>query len=232
MSSQIPLPFGNYDRFNFELYWPGPNRQAVDHLRQAACGESAQNIYLWGGQGTGKSHLLQAVCTQAAARQAKVIYIPLKEKSRISSDLLHDMESLDLVCIDDVEQAADTTEWEPAIFNLYNRMSAAGTPLIVSASVAPTGLPLQLPDLKSRLSAGVTWRLDGLEENDRLQALRQRARIRGFELPDEVVDYLAKRVARDMHSLFSWLDRMDKASLASKKKLTVPFIRDMLNKTG
>jgi len=230
MSSQIPLPFGNFDRFNFDMYWPGPNQQVVDHLRQTARGESVNHVYLWGEEGTGKSHLLQAACTLAASAQRKVVYIPLKEKSQISPDLLHGMASLDLVCIDDMDQAAGSPEWEMAVFNLYNQLTAGRTPWIISARTGPLGLPIQLPDLKSRLMAGVTWHLSGIEEKDRLQALQQRARVRGFELPDEVIDYLSKRVARDMHSLFNWLDRLDQAALVSKKKLTVPFVRNLLNK--
>lgn len=229
MRRQIPLPLGNFDRFNFELYWPGSNRAAVDHLRLVAAGKSADNIYLWGGPATGKSHLLQAACTLAAAAQRQVMYIPLEDTSRLSPDLLQGVDALDLVCLDDIDRAAGKPEWEIAIFNLYNQLQENHMPLIVSARTGPAGIPLTLPDLRSRLAAGVSWHLSSLTETDRLQALKQRATVRGFELPDEVVDYLSKRVARDMHSLFDWLDRLDHASLAQQKKLTVPFVRELLN---
>ncbi len=200
----------------------------VDWLQQSITGGPATCIYLWGDHGTGKSHLLQAACTLAATQQKKVIYIPLTERSQMSADMLSGMETLDIVCIDDIDAVSGDADWEVALFNLYNQLLAARRTLIVSARTSPAGLTLQLPDLKSRLAAGVAWHIAPLEEKDRLLALQQRARIRGFELSDEVMEYLARRVARDMHSLFSWLDRLDQATLVSKKKLTVPFVRELL----
>lgn len=202
--------------------------QIVSYLQQSFDQSPGKNIYLWGDRGTGKSHLLQAACTLAASRQKKVIYIPLQKKAQISPELLNGMESLDLVCIDDIDKAAGDAEWELALFNLYNRLAALQKTLIVSASSSPGGLSLQLADLKSRLAAGVTWHLSNLDEKDRLLALQERAKVRGFELSDEVIDFLSRRVARDMHSLFNWLDRLDQATLVSKKKLTVPFVREIL----
>lgn len=228
MSAQIPLPFGRFDRFNFEQYWPGPNREPVTFLQQAVDSQTATPVYLWGEKGTGRSHLLQATCTLAASQKKKVIYIPLEENSQLNPEMLVGMESLDIVCLDDIGAIAGGYAWEVAIFNLYNRLVAGHRTLIVAADCAPAALPIQLADLKSRLSAGVTWHLQALEEKDRLLALRQRAHARGFELPDDVMEYLARRVARDMHSLFAWLDKLDHATLVSKKKLTVPFVRELI----
>lgn len=231
MPSQIPLPFGKFDRFNFDLYWSGPNQQVVSWLQQTVGSSAATNIYLWGDHGTGKSHLLQAACTLAASRKMQVIYIPLKERAQMSPDILNGMESLDIVCLDDIDVAAGDVAWEMALFNLFNRLVAEQKTLITSARTSPGGLPLHLADLKSRLAAGVIWHLSTLDEKDRLLALQQRARVRGFELSDEVIEYLGRRVARDMHSLFSWLDRLDHATLVSKKKMTVPFVRELLDKS-
>ncbi len=228
--SQIPLPFGKFDRFNFELYQAGPNQQLLNWLKQTVTAGPATCIYLWGDHGTGKSHMLQAACTLAAAGQQKVIYIPLQERSQMAPEMLSGMETLDMVCIDDIDAAAGDDDWEIALFNLYNRMVDAHRTLIVSARTSPGGLSLQLPDLKSRLAAGVTWHITALDEKDRLVALQQRAHARGFELSDEVIEYLSRRIARDMHTLSSWLDRLDQATLVSKKKLTVPFVRELLDK--
>lgn len=228
MFAQIPLPFGRFDRFNFEQYWSGPNREPVTYLQQSVGSLTATPVYLWGEKGTGRSHLLQATCTLAASQKKKVIYIPLEEKSQFNPEMLGGMESLDIVCLDDIGAIAGEYEWEVAIFNLYNGLIAGHRTLIVAADCAPAALPIQLADLKSRLSAGVTWHLQALEEKDRLLALRQRAHARGFELPDEVMEYLTRRVARDMHSLFAWLDKLDHATLVSKKKLTVPFVRELI----
>jgi len=231
MSSQIPLPLGKFDRFNFELYWPGPNHDAVEYLKQITPKKDGGYVYLWGEHGSGKSHLLQAACTLASSAGGKVVYIPLSQSEQIAPELLQGMESLDMVCIDDIDSVAGDPDWELALFNLYNQLQSNRNLLIVAARIGPMGIDVCLPDLKSRLAAGVTWHLAVLEETHRMQALQQRARLRGFDLPDDVMDFLSRRVDRDMHSLFDWLDRLDQASLVSKKKLTVPFVRTLLNYT-
>ena len=232
MARQIPLPFVKFDRVNFDLYWPGPNSQIVNHLIQIAGEGPANNLFLWGEQGTGKSHLLQALCTLASSQHKSVIYIPLQEKSLISPELLTGMETMDIVCIDDVDQIALDEKWELAIFNLYNGIQENGHTLIVSARKSPKGLAIKLQDLKSRLASGVTYHIDILEEKDRLLVLQQRAHSRGIELSDDVIAYLSKRISRDMLSLFAWLDKMDNASMTEKKKLTIPFVRDLLNEVN
>ena len=189
-------------------------------------------MYLWGEQGTGKSHLLQALCTLASSLHKSVIYIPLQEKSQITPELLTGMETMNIVCIDDVDQVALDQEWEIAIFNLYNGMQENDHTLVVSARNSPKGLTIKLLDLKSRLESGVVYHVTSLNENDRLKVLQQRARSRGIELSDDVTRYLSKRISRDMLSLFDWLDRMDSASITEKKKLTIPFVRKLLNKVN
>ena len=230
MAKQIPLPFAKFDRFNFDLFLPGPNNQIVNHLIQIAEARTANNLYLWGGQGTGKSHLLQALCALASSQNKTVIY--MQEKSLISPELLTGMETMDIVCLDDVDQVALNREWEVAIFNLYNGMQENGHTLVVSARNSPKGLTIKLQDLKSRLASGVTYHVTSLDEKDRLHVLQQRAKNRGIELSDDVIAYLSKRISRDMSSLFDWLDKMDNASLSEKKKLTIPFVRKLLNEAG
>ena len=186
------------------------------------------NVYLWGRTGTGKSHLLQASCTAAAQAQLNIAYIPLGEAESLSPQLLEGLEDLALICLDDIDSIAGNSEWEQAIFHLYNKLRDVHTPLVITAQHSPKGSPIQLPDLKSRLAWDHVYHLLPLDEKSALLALQGRARSRGFDLPDEVSDYLLKRVARDMHNLFAILDKLDKASLIAKKKLTVPFVKDLL----
>lgn len=229
MSAQIPLPLGRFDRYDFALFLPGGNAEAVACLERLADGPPSNNIHLWGVSGTGKSHLLQAVCTRAAAH-GRPVYVPLAQHDQMMPDVLAGLEEMDLVCLDDIDAVCGMGAWETALFNLYNRLAERGRPLVTTAQTSPKGIPLALADLKSRLAAGISYRLVPLDEDSRFLALKLRAHSRGFELPDEVVDYLSRRVARDTHTLFDWLDRLDRASLVSKKRLTIPFVRQLLNK--
>jgi DnaA family protein len=120
-------------------------------------------------------------------------------------------------------------EWEKSLFNMFNNIVENKKSLVITSTMSPSGNSIELPDLKSRLGSGVTYHLKYLSEDERLYALKQRASLRGFELSNDVLDYLSKRVARDMHTLFNWLDRMDEAIFVTKKKLTVPMVRELLD---
>ena len=143
--------------------------------------------------------------------------------------MLDGLEQLSLVCLDDIDSIAGNEEWEQAIFHLYNRLRDLHTPLLITAGNSPKGSSIKLADLKSRLAWDHVFHLKVLEEKATLRALQKRANSRGFDLSEEVADYLFKRVARDMHSLFQLLDKLDQASLIAKKKLTIPFVKDLLD---
>lgn len=226
--AQIPLPFRQYDHSRLDQFSGGDNGAVLEHLAGLRPDTGRSITCLWGESGTGKSHLLQAMCTAMAGYGGRSAYLPLRQHAVLDPAMLQGLEQLDLVCMDDVESIAGLPDWEDAIFHLFNGLADAGRLLIFSAAVSPRGLPLQLPDLKSRLQSGLTFHLLPLPEAERLAALRERARQRGLELSEEVMTYMIRRLARDTHSLFRLLDRLDEASLSAKRKLTVPFVKELL----
>jgi len=229
--AQIPLPFRQYDHCRLDQFRSGDNGAVLEHLAGLRPDTGRSITCLWGESGTGKSHLLQAMCTAMAGHKGRSAYLPLRQHAALEPAMLQGLEQLDLVCMDDVETVAGLAAWEHAIFHLFNGLMDAGRLLIFSAAVSPRGLPLQLPDLKSRLQSGLTFHLLLLPEAERLAALRERARQRGLELSEEVVAYITRRLDRDTHSLFQLLDRLDEASLVSKRKLTVPFVKELLEQS-
>ncbi len=228
-AKQIPLFFGHFERFDFASYLPDQNAQIVACLERLVAGDESKNLYLWGAAGSGKSHLLQAVCTSLSALGKRPAYVPLAELDAFSPAMLEGLEQLDLICMDALDCIAGRADWELAVFNLFNRLREAQRPLIMAAHSSPHGLAISLPDLKSRLAWDVVYHLSPLTEAQCLEVLQQRAGLRGLELSNDVSAYLLKRIARDMHSLLDWLNRLDDASLAAKKKLTVPLVKQLLN---
>ena len=230
--SQLPLGFERHDIYTFDSYIAGSNREPADALQGIASGSGHGNIYLWAGRGAGKSHLLQAACNLAAQSGRACAYIPLRQVDDFTPDLFLSLEALSLVCLDDVDELAGRDDWELALFDLFNRLKDTETPLVMSAGRSPKGSLIRLPDLKSRLSWGLCYHLQPLDESENIAALKQRARERGFDLSDQVVDYLIKRVERDTRNLFHWLDRLDRRSLEAQRKLTVDFVREILEIKG
>ncbi len=220
---QLPLAVRLKDTALFSTFHPGPNAEVVSHLREIGA-TPAPVAWIWGPPASGKTHLLQAACaaTQGAA------YLPAGELLELGPEALAGWEDRPLVCLDDVERFAGDDGWERALFVLFNGLAEAGGRLVVSAGASPAATPFRLPDLASRLAWGAVFRLEPLDDEDRILALRLRAGHRGLELPDETARYLLRRLPRDMRALCEWLDRLDIASLAAQKRLTVPFVRGVL----
>ena len=224
--NQLPLGVTLRHPRGFSNFIAGPNAGAVAVLRDLLAGRGGV-VYLWGGAGSGKSHLLEACCGDASLHGRPVAYLPLAG-SRVEPDMLNGLADIELLCIDDVDSVAGDGAWEEALFHLYNQAEQASCPMVLTASVAPRTPAWKLPDLASRLTAAVVWRLHALDDADCRAALQLHARERGFELSDEVVTFVMKRLRRDMLSLSTFLDRLDQSSLAAQRRITVPFVKALL----
>lgn len=138
------------------------------------------------------------------------------------------MEQLDLVAVDDVQAIAGDADWEAALFGLFNRCRDRGTRMVFSADRGPASLPIVLADLRSRLAWGLTLAIQPLDDRGRLELLRSLARRHALDLPDEVARYLLERTSRHPNDLVETVNRLDHASLAAQRRLTIPFVRDHL----
>jgi len=225
---QLPLGITLKPGVNFEHFIPGSNIQALASIQSCLLKHENPFIFLWGGISTGKSHLLQAACHQADTLGLQVAYIPLLQLHSFSAAMLEGLDQFDLICLDDVEQVAGLKEWEQALFNLFNNLRARNARLLVTANCSPTALKFNLPDLISRLSWGLNYRLHPLSENETVEALLKAAVERGLKMPEETARYLLKHCPRDMGSLLDILDQLDRASLAAQRRLTIPFVRSQL----
>jgi DnaA family protein len=223
---QLPLGLALRDSARFETFFG--KDELVTVLRQAAAGTGERFIYLGGEDGMGKTHLLQAACREATASGRGSAYLPLASRAELDTSLLAGLEAMDLVCLDDVDALAGDTAWEYGVFDLFNRVRAAGTTLLAAGRRRPDRAGFALPDLASRLAWGVTYVLGPLAEAEVLDALVRRARSRGLELPEGTARFLIKRMPRDLASAFELLDRLDEASMVEQRRLTVPFVKSVL----
>jgi DnaA family protein len=194
-----------------------------DLVAAVACGEQDHWLFLAGASGSGKTHLLLAGCAEAGEQRA--MYFPLVAMAGRLEHVLVGAEMSGLVCLDGVEAIAGHREDEVALFHFHNRARAEGTRVIYAASAMPTALPLVVPDLASRLEQCTRLALTPLDEAGRREVLTRRASRRGLELDDAVLDYLFRRVGRDLGTLTALLDRLDRESLAAQRRITVPFLR-------
>lgn len=226
---QLVLPlFYVQDETTFSHYFSGKNQELIEHLKGISLQAGEPFIYLWGSCGVGKTHLLQACCHWAYAAGVSCTYIPFSEIKAFTPEIFEDLEKLQLVCIDDVHKLAGEAVWEEAFFHFFNRMRAAGSHLVVSANNIPQEIGGVLPDLVSRLSWGLTFQIQPLSDEEKMIALQRRAQERGMHLSEEVAQYMLRHYPRDLSSMFKALDQLDRASLAEQRRLTKPFVKEVL----
>jgi DnaA family protein len=224
---QLPLSVRIPDRAVFATYLLARNVQAVEHLTLVASGHRVETTWLCGPLGTGKTHLLQAVCVQASETK-QAAYFPMREFVSLGVGVLEELPPFDCLCLDDVDAITGNREWERALFGALIEMQERGARLVMSAEAPPALIQWALPDLGSRCAASAVFQLRVLDEQEQQDALKLRARVRGVELPDETARWLLRRFPRDMRTLYDLLDALDEASLVAQRRLTVPFIRSVL----
>lgn len=203
-------------------------KQQIDNMLRY---KKEKILYIWGALGSGKSHVLQGCC-QAMGPNQSAIYLPLKLLKEWGSDSLEGLEEQTLICIDDVEAIAANKEWEEALFHLYNKIKDTDENLLIlSGEHPPPQTKLHLADLRSRLSWGLVFQLQELSDAEKIHTLQSLATRRGFDLSSNVGQFLLKRCSRNMHDLHKILNQLDQASLQAQRKVTIPFVKDILNLT-
>lgn len=228
-TAQIPFQFGENHHYALDSFLSDENQDLLHHLNSIASNEKAYALYLWGRKGSGKTHLLQGICKKASELNLHVAYIPLKQSEDISVEMLHDLGELDIVCLDDLECVADKVEWQQGLTWLYNELRDNNHWIIMSADNSPKKIPFEVEDLKSRLSWGQVYQIKPPNEELKIRILKQKAKARSFDLGDDVIEYIIRRVDRDLPSLIKILDEIDHASLAAKRKITVPFVKELIS---
>jgi len=221
---QLPLRVRLGEAARFDGFVAGPNAEVVELLTGAS---PPRVLWIWGRAGAGKTHLLQAACAATSAAGGAATYVDLEAKGSAPA-LLEGCETLDLVCLDALDCVSAEAGWNEAIFRLYTLMQDGPGRLYVASTAPPASLRFQLPDLRSRLLAAAVHQLHELDEDAQIEALERRAARRGLELSHEAAAWLVHRMPRDMHSLCGVLDRLDEAALAAQRRLTVPFLRQVL----
>lgn len=229
--SQLTLSVQLPDDETFASFQVGDNQSVVNELQLFIGGESQYQtpaMYLFGAQSVGKSHLLHASCAHADTLTQSSICMSFNELMNFSPEVLDGLEFYDVICLDDVDLIAGKADWEQAVFDLFNRVIEQQHKLIICGQKSVKQLGITLPDLVSRLGWGYVESIKPLSDDDKISAIQLRASQRGLILHLDVAKFLFNRVERDMKNLVTSLDELDKASIRDKRKITIPFIKEVL----
>jgi len=227
MIRQFPLDLRWPPHQRLDAFWPGANVSALQGVSNAAKGAGAW-LYLHGASGTGKSHLLIAACRASLEADHAARYVSLAQLAALRAAAIGSIQPEGLLAIDDVQAIAGDRDAERALFDLYNRAKTADARMLFAANASPAELGITLPDLVSRLSMCTQYALRPLDDAGRRAMLRVLAGRLGLRLDDEVLDWWFARQPRDPASLVALLQRVDRASLAAQRRITIPFLRELL----
>lgn len=225
---QLPLAFQLPDNISLDSFIPGQNEELLHALKQLVQAPAERLLFISGSNYSGKTHLASAACVAASETGLSCAYLPLKEVAKLAPDALQDLHQLDMLALDDVQVIAGKSQWEKALFSLFNQAREHHTRLIFTANCGPGSLPIELADLKSRLSWGVSYKLAPLGDEDKIHLLLQSAEQRGLILKQEVASYILSRYSRDIPGMLDILNQLDQASMTAQRKLTLPFVRHQL----
>ena len=221
---QLPLEFQHVQEQSFDQFIFGSNSDLLPILN-----DPLQNVlFVWGNSFSGKTHLLSALYHQYLKENKSAIFLPLSIKQELSVDILENIETSALICIDDIDAIAGDRQWEESLFYLYNQMKTSGNKMLISSHSNAVNLNFCLNDLKSRLQWGITYQLKPLMDAEKIQLLQNRAQLKSFSLSDDVAQFLLNRVSRNLPDLIQLLDKLDYASLSQQRKLTIPFVKNFL----
>ena len=242
---QLPLPVSLPTDETFESFVSGDNEAVVSVMSNLANAglewrssmllrvlekSTLPGVMLVGGKGKGKSHLLYAFCHQLADQGIAHLYLNLENASQWTTSVFDHLEGLPFLCLDNVHAIAANTDWEEALFDFINRIvERQSTVLLMTSRLGVTHPSFQLADLRSRLSWGLTYQLQPLNDELRARVLANRASERGLKFSPQAIQFLLHHCERDLPTLLGILERLDTRSLQEQKKVSVSMVKRELS---
>jgi len=211
---------------SFSNFLPGRNAEALASLASLAAGGAAETgILLWGGPGAGTTHLLLAVIRAATACGASAAYVA--DPGMLVTQDAQSLAASSIVAVDRIDLA--TPDAQSVAFRLFNALQERNGHLLAASRVPPPAMPLR-EDLRTRLGWGLVYEIVPLDDAEKTRALAAFAAQRGLRVGDDVIGYLLAHGRRDMRALLDALAALDRHSLAVKRPITVPLVRDWLQR--
>lgn len=228
MSIQFPLEFEFQANHGFNSFFSTPNDEVIKQLKNLVLGVGERQIFLYGEKSLGKSHLLQACCQLAHQNGMNSFYYPFNQKKLPVLSMFEGLETIKLVCLDDIDQILGNLDWEQTLLNFINQQLTHHHRLILTAFSPPHDLHVKLTDLRDQLNASVILKLNPLNQDEIISALIHKANYMGINIPQKVGVFLVTHYANDLSSLWVLLEQLDKATLSAQRKLTIPFLKQLL----
>ncbi len=224
MATQLPLGLDAQPPPSLDGFIGAENLLLRALIAQQMTGQGEAQLLVHGADALGKTHLAEAACFYAATQGRRAGFVSLRHSA--PPDLAFD--ALDALVLDDIHRLAGQPEGEFWLFDVINQVRERGLGLLMTSALVPAEIEFNLPDLASRLVWGPVLRIAAPNEAEKLELLRRKAAERGLSLPFDAALYVLNHGARDVGSLMDAINRLDVASFAAQRKLSLPFVRGVL----
>jgi len=223
---QLTFPWNKVNKSLMQgFYTSRENDHLVSLLKD---GNFLDDLFIYGTKQSGKTFLLQAMCNSYSSMCKSSLYIPLKKVMNYGVEIFESLESIDLICIDGIEQVISKIEWEKEIFNLINKALISKSRLIITSSKNLKSLNFSLPDLESRIKKIQSYELYPIDDKDIIDALKYISQIKSINLRDKEAKYLVTYSQRDISNLIQILESLDQLSMEMKRRITIPLIKEVI----
>ena len=223
---QLTFPWNKVNKSLMQgFYTSRENDHLVSLLKD---GNFLDDLFIYGTKQSGKTFLLQAMCNSYSSVCKSSLYVPLKKVMNYGVEIFESLESIDLICIDGIEQVISKIEWEKEIFNLINKALISNSRLIFTSSKDLKSLNFLLPDLESRIKKIQSYELYPIDDKDIIDALKYISQFKSINLGDKEAKYLVTYSQRDISNLIQILESLDQLSMEMKRKITIPLIKEVI----
>lgn len=232
MFVQLPLKIGLREEVCFETYVAESEELALalGHYQQSLSTQQEDFFYICGSHAVGKTHLLQASCRFMTDFSQTSAYLPFADTTfPLVPEVLKGLENTYLVCLDDVDLVIGDAQWEMALSELIYKSQALGHRVILSGQYAFDHWSMTTQTLRDAMIAFLSIELSPLVEKANLiEAIQRHALKMGFELSIDVANYLVKQFSTDLAQLLSVLQFIEQSSMIEKRRVTLPFVKQVL----
>jgi DnaA family protein len=226
--AQLPLPLQFDSRFSLDNYI-ADEAPYIRHQLTALFDETGERLIgLWGGSDSGKTHLLNACALYARSGDIAYHLFDAAQLMDASAEGFSEFPGGTVLAVDNIDLLAGHRSWEAAFYQVINRVKAGELRFLFSLSRQPRDTGFKLPDLKSRLGWGLMIALPAPDDAAVERILRERARLLGLELGDDALHFLLSRFSRRLKDQMEALKKLDEAALSQQRRITIPFIREVL----
>ena len=209
-------------RYTFSTFVPGPSNQFARAAAQSVAenpGRAYNPLFLYGGSGLGKTHLLHAIGTEILSRnpRSRVRYVPTENSDPELNNSLRlqrmaafreAYRSINILLLDDVHILAGKERTQEEFFHTFNALHEAGHQIVLTSDTSPATIQGLEERLRTRFVWGLVADIQPPDLETKCAIIREKAHNEGVDLPDDVVLFVARRVRENVRELEGYLNRV------------------------